>query len=156
MTFLARLLSTGFGIGYSPKAPGTMGALVTVVVYWFCPTRSPLFLFSFSFAVIIIGIITSSITEKEFQNKTANYALRDPAIIIIDEIAGMLTALIFIPKKLPFVIIAFLLFRFFDIAKPFPINRVEKLPSGWGIMFDDVIAGIFSNIILQISLLIFN
>jgi len=156
MAFLSRLISTGLGIGYFPKAPGTVASLATVVVYWFCPTVSMLSFLCFCLFIVLIGIVTSSITEKEVQQKSGTNALHDPGIIIIDEIAGMLIALIALPKTVPFVIVAFVLFRFFDIVKPFPVNKAEKLPSGWGIMFDDVVAGILANIILQLSILILN
>ena len=151
----ARIISTGIGIGYFPKAPGTMGSLATIIIFWFCPDLSlQLFLF-FCAIITLVGIIASSITEKEFQQKHGDNNLHDPGIIIIDEVAGMMVALIAIPKTLPMIIGAFVLFRFFDIVKPFPINKVEKLPSGLGIMSDDILAGIFSNIILQIIVLIF-
>ncbi|MBC8183322.1 phosphatidylglycerophosphatase A [candidate division KSB1 bacterium] len=156
MTFLARIISTGLGIGYFPKVPGTAGSLATVIVFWFCPDLLTLpFIFLCVF-IILVGIITSSITEKEFQQKSGDNTLHDPSIIIIDEIAGMLVALIALPKTLPFVIAAFLLFRFFDIVKPFPVNKAEKLPAGWGIMLDDVVAGILANVILQLGRLILN
>ena len=154
MVFLARLFSTGLGIGYSPVAPGTMGALATVIIYWFCPDLSALQLFVFCIVITLIGIFTSSITEKEFQENAGNNSLHDPGIIIVDEIVGMLVALIALPKTLPFIIAAFVLFRFFDIVKPFPIKKIEKLPTGWGIMLDDIAAGIFSNVILQLILVI--
>ncbi len=156
MTFLARLISTAFGIGYSPIGPGTMGALATVIIYWFSPELTTLQLVLFCIFITLLGVFTSSITEKEFQKRAGNNKVHDPGIIIIDEIAGMLVALIALPKTLPLVIAAFFLFRFFDIVKPFPIKKIEKLPTGWGIMFDDVAAGIFSNIVLQLIIVIFH
>ena len=116
----------------------------------------PIVLFCPALSMSSICTFTSSITEKEFQKKAGNNKIHDPGIIIIDEIAGMLFALIALPKTLPLVIAAFFLFRFFDIVKPFPIKKIEKLPTGWGIMFDDVAAGIFSNIVLQLTLRIFH
>ena len=88
------------------------------------------------------------------QEKAQDKQLNDPGIIVIDEMAGMLVAFIAIPKELIFIIAAFILFRFFDIVKPFPINIVENLSSGWGIVLDDFVAGIFANIVLQIIILI--
>jgi phosphatidylglycerophosphatase A len=155
MKFFARLISTGLGIGYFPKAPGTIASLATVVVYWYSPDISTLFILCFCLCFFLIGVVSSSVTEKEVQQKSGNNALHDPGIIIIDEIAGMLIALIALPKTVPFAIAAFILFRFFDIIKPFPVNKAERLPSGWGIMLDDVLAGIFANIILQLSRFIF-
>jgi len=156
MILIARLFSTIFGVGYFPVAPGTMGTLVTVIIYWFFPELTTLQLFLSLIFITFLGVISSSVTEKEFQRNAGDKSLHDPGIIIIDEVAGMLAALIAIPKTLPFVAAAFLLFRLFDITKPFPIKKIEKLPSGWGIMLDDVAAGTLSNIILQITILIFH
>ncbi len=154
MTFLARIISTGLGIGYFPKAPGTVASLATVIVFWLCPGLSALPFILLCVFIILVGIVTSSITEKEFQQKSGDSSLHDPGIIIIDEIAGMLVALIALPKTVPIVIAAFILFRLFDIVKPFPVNKAEKLPTGWGIMADDVVAGILSNVILQLGVLL--
>lgn len=156
MTLISRLISTGLGVGYFPGAPGTMGTLAGVVVFWFCPQVSAFQLILICLGLTVIGIYSASITEKEMQNKVGSDELHDPEIIVIDEIVGMLVALIAIPKTLKFVVAAFILFRIFDIAKPFPIKKIEKLPSGWGIILDDVAAGIFANLILQIGIRIFH
>lgn len=156
MTLISRLISTGLGVGYFPIAPGTMGTLAAVVVFWFCPQVSIFQLILICLGLTAIGIYSASITEKEMQNKAGSDELHDPGIIVIDEIVGMFVALIAIPKTLNFVIAAFILFRIFDIAKPFPIKKIEKLPSGWGIILDDVAAGLFANIILQIVIIIFH
>jgi phosphatidylglycerophosphatase A len=155
MHFVSRLISTCLGLGYAPIAPGTIGALVTVVICWICPDLSSVQFFLMMVFVICLGILTASITEKEFQQKRSNKDLRDPGIIIIDEVAGMLVALVAIQKSILLFGAAFVLFRFFDIVKPYPIKKFEKLPSGWGIVSDDVIAGLFANVILRLVTLIF-
>ena len=155
MKILARIISTGLGLGYFPKAPGTVGSLAPAIVFWLIPEISTVPFLLFCVFIFVIGVITSSITEKEFQKKTGDSTLHDPGIIVIDEIAGMLVALIALPKTLVIVIAAFILFRVFDIFKPFPVKNAQKLPAGWGIMADDVVAGVLSNVVLQICLLIF-
>lgn len=153
--FLSRLISTAFGIGYFPYGPGTLSALAVIFVYLFCPRIDIIHFIAIILAVTFLGVATSTITEKEMQIKSGESELHDPGIIVIDEIVGMLFALIALPHKLKFILPAFILFRFFDIVKPFPINKCEKLPAGWGIMLDDVVAGIFANIIIQIPMIIF-
>ena len=78
----------------------------------------------------------------------------DPGLVVIDEFAGQWIALIFVPQTIPVYLAAFVLFRFFDILKPFPVRQAEKLPAGWGVMTDDIMAGLYANITLQILLLL--
>lgn len=78
---------------------------------------------------------------------------KDSSKVVIDEAAGMSLSLLFVPVELKYAIAAFVLFRFFDIAKPLYIRRLEKLPRGWGVMADDLLAGVYSNIIIQIIVL---
>ncbi|MFZ5518144.1 MAG: phosphatidylglycerophosphatase A [Candidatus Zhuqueibacterota bacterium] len=154
MIFFSRVIATFLGIGYSPVAPGTMGALALAVLYWFLPTLTALQLLGVICVVIFFGVHCSSVTEKATQEKLGHEKGNDPGIIVIDEVAGMLIALIALPKTLPYVAAAFVLFRVFDIFKPFPVRKFEKLPAGWGIMFDDVMAGIYANLILQIAVFV--
>ena len=153
---LSRIISTGLGVGYFPVAPGTMGSLEAVLIYWFSPPIALEIFATIILAVTLIGVISSSITEKEVREKSGDSELHDPGIIVIDEIAGMFFALLFIPKSLILVSGAFVLFRFFDIVKPFPVKNLERLPSGWGIMLDDIAAGIMANLLLQLIIMIFN
>lgn len=155
MKFLARLISTGLGIGYSPIAPGTMGALVIAILYWFAPPITLPVLLGVILILTMLGIPCATITEREMIRLVGDERGEDPSIVIIDEIIGMLVTLIAIPKTGKLLLLAFLLFRFFDIVKPFPIRKVEQLPEGWGIVFDDVVAGIYANLVLQAGLIIF-
>jgi len=150
MILLSRVIATFFGIGYSPVAPGTMGALAVTLLYWYLPTFSILYLLAGVWVVIFLGVRCSTVVEKAEQEKLGQEKGTDPGFIVIDEVAGMLIALIALPKTLPHVAAAFILFRIFDIFKPFPVRKFEKLPAGWGIMFDDVMAGIYANLILQV------
>ena len=76
---------------------------------------------------------------------------KDPSSAVIDEVAGMGIAMLAIPNQWPFVIMAIILFRLFDIWKPYPIRELEKLPGGWGIMTDDLLAGVYANVWIQIG-----
>ena len=94
--------------------------------------------------VLALGAVVSRISEKEFGH--------DARPIVIDEILGMGLALLFVPKQLAFFVAAFVLFRLFDILKPFPARQAERLPLGWGVMADDLVAGVYVNIVMQIFL----
>jgi phosphatidylglycerophosphatase A len=144
MKYFFLFLATGFGVGYSPVAPGTLGTLVAIPIYYFLSeTPSPLY------EITLIGFFFLSVWIS--QNAEIFFGKKDDQRIVIDEIMGFLITMLWIPKTIRFVIIGFLLFRFFDILKPFPIRRLEKrLKGGFGVVLDDVAAGIYGNIILQI------
>jgi len=139
------ITATALGSGFTPAAPGTAGSILGILIFWFIPLGTALQIF-ITAVILIIGVWSSGFVEKEKG--------KDPQIVVIDEVAGQWTALLFIPKEINWFIAAFLLFRLFDIAKPFPINRSQNLGGGWGIMIDDIIAGIYANVILQIGLLL--
>lgn len=141
---LANWFSTVLKIGYLPIAPGTWGSLVAVVI-WFLIIESTSTI-TFITAIIIIfilGVYTSSITERHLVQK-------DPSIIVIDEWVGQWIALLFVPKSLLLGLVAFALFRLFDIWKPYPIKLLDKYPKGWGIMLDDVLAGVYALLVLSV------
>jgi len=155
INIFARIISTGLGAGYSPIAPGTVGALIILIGYWICPEIGSWQLLMIIIGLSALGIYAATITEKEMKSKLGPDKGNDPGIIVIDEIIGMLIALIAIPKTTFFLVTAFMLFRIFDILKPYPARRFEKLPAGWGIVFDDVIAGIYANLLIQVGRIIF-
>jgi phosphatidylglycerophosphatase A len=140
-TTTSYIFATGFGCGYIPKIPGTVGSLLAVILVWFFPQDS-IMLFSISIILIVIGIPTSTIVER--------HEGKDSGKIVIDEIAGQILTFIFIPLTGINLVLGFVLFRIFDIWKPFPINQSQKLAKGWGIMVDDVLAAVYANIILQL------
>lgn len=146
--FLHLFFATGFYSGYSPFAPGTAGSLVGILIYMIPGVEKFFILIPISILFFIIGVITSSHLERKLGD--------DPSIVVIDEIVGMWVSLFFLPKQLAVYIGAFLLFRFFDIVKPPPARRAERLKGGWGIMLDDVFAGVYANIVLQVILLFWN
>src|SRR4030043_586419 len=138
------ILATGFGVGYSPIAPGTLGTLIAIVVYYFLSNiRSPIY------EITLIGFFFLSVWVS--QKAEIFFGKRDDQRIVIDEIVGFLITMIWVPKTIRFVIIGFFLFRFFDILKPFPIRRLEKgFKGGFGVVLDDVVAGVYANIVLHL------
>lgn len=154
MRLISKIISTTFGIGYCPIAPGTAASLFALLIYWFLPEINNLIFLSLIIFLFFIGVFTATITEKESIKRLGSEKGHDPSIIVIDEVIGELIAVFTIPKTISFFIAVFILFRLFDIFKPFPINASQKIPHGWGIVIDDVIAGISTNILIQIFILI--
>ncbi len=137
-------IGTGLGAGYAPLAPGTAGSLLAVIVFLLWPQNALCWIFVTLF-FLLIGIPVSTFIEKEKGE--------DPSLVVIDEVVGQWTTLLFLPFfNWKVALAGFFLFRLFDIWKPFPINLSQKLPAGWGIMVDDVLAGIYGNMVLQIIL----
>ena len=133
---------TVFGLGYFPYGPGTITSLATVVAWAFFPGASfmaNLFLIA---AVFAIGLFAS-------HKAVADLSDPDPSCVVIDEVAGQLVALSLLPRSASGMVLSFLLFRFFDIRKPWFIADLERLPGGFGIMADDVVAGLFAGLIGQ-------
>jgi phosphatidylglycerophosphatase A len=141
------LLATGFGVGYSPIAPGTLGTLISIPIYYsFSEIPSPIYEITLS-AFFFLSVWISA-------NAEIYYGKKDDQRIVIDEIMGFLITMLWIPRTVYFIIIGFFLFRFFDILKPFPIRRLEKrLKGGFGVVLDDVVAGVYATIILRLVLL---
>ncbi len=134
-------IATGAYVGYFPFAPGTLGSLWGIVFYYQFLELQPLFYVFITVVLFFAGVRISDRAEKIFGKK-------DDGKIVIDEISGMMFSLIFIPKKLELIIAAFVLFRIFDILKP--IKKLEKIEGGMGIMADDLLAGVLTNVLLQI------
>jgi len=140
-------LATGGYIGFIPFAPGTFGSLLGIPLFYFISSLPLLPAFSFIIAFILFSVWIAGKAEKSLKTK-------DPGCIVIDEIAGMGVTFFMIPFNLYLAIIGFIVFRFFDILKPFPVNYLEKrFTGGLGVVIDDVAAGIMSNIVLQIILI---
>ncbi|MCK4400962.1 phosphatidylglycerophosphatase A [bacterium] len=147
MKFLIKLISSVFFVGYSPYAPGTVGSLAGLGLYWILSRHCSSWLyFSVLALLFIIGILIGKKAEEVFEKK-------DCRKFVLDEVFGILIALISIPFSAFYMISAFILFRIFDILKPFPAKSLEKLPYGWGVMLDDAAAGIYANLALWIIVL---
>ena len=140
--FLSYSLCTVFGAGYFPIAPGTFTSiLAAVLVYLLYPEFLQLFL------SIIVVFICGLIFTKEIEKKDG----KDHRHIVIDELAGQWLTFLFIPNFTFITILTgFILFRIFDILKPFGINNLQSKKGGWGVMLDDILAGIYANVVLQI------
>jgi len=142
--FRAITISTFFYVGFLPFIPGTFGSLTGLLLYYLVKRNGLLYLLAAS-VVIVLGFLFSSEAEKALGSK-------DARPIVIDEVSGMLIALMFLPFDYRLVIIGFFLFRLLDTVKPFPASRLEKAQGSLGIMGDDIIAGAYTNIILQLVL----
>lgn len=140
------LLSSGFGVGYSPYAPGTCGSILGLLIF-LClnMTRYHSLTFQVMCAILlsIIGIMTAGMTSRIL-------GVKDPSLVVIDEITGMFISLIGHFPTVLNLLIGFFLFRLLDIYKPFPIRDMERLKGGLGIMADDILAGVITNICLCI------
>ena len=140
-------LATGFGLGRLPVAPATWASAAVTLLLLPDAARAPIVLGIALLVVLPLAVWSSGEAEKELGH--------DAHPIVIDEVAGMLVAVLGVPhaaeSPLLFLAAAFLLFRFFDIVKPFPINQVQRLPGGWGIVADDVLAGVATNLVLRLA-----
>jgi phosphatidylglycerophosphatase A len=141
---LARVLATWFGCGYSPIGPGTAGSLGALLVAW--PLRHQPQWFFILLALIFLAPAIWSASSTALQ-----VGKKDPQIVVIDEVVGQWIALAGVLTYSPIAwLIAFGLFRGFDIWKPWPVRRLERLPSGTGIVMDDVMAGIYAALVLYL------
>jgi len=140
-------LATGGFVGNIPFAPGTFGSLVGLPFCFFLSLCGISFAAIFTIAFIVLAIWVAQETEKLIKEK-------DPGCIVIDEIAGMMVALLGLPLD-PFTLVAgFLIFRILDIFKPFPARMLERtIPGGAGVVLDDIAAGIWGNLILRIVMI---
>ncbi|MEX2262522.1 MAG: phosphatidylglycerophosphatase A [Bryobacteraceae bacterium] len=148
-TKVAVLIATWFGCGYSPVAPGTAGALAALLIAWPLADLTgwhPLWLAVVSLAAMPVSVWASTITARKMARK-------DPGVVVVDEVLGQWMALsgAAVLSARAWVL-AFLLFRLFDIWKPWPIRRLEALPEGWGIVADDIAAGIYAALALTLVL----
>jgi len=152
VTRLAVFLATAGYSGYFPIAPGTMGSAVGLLVYaairWAQPPVPPI-----SEALVILVLFASGV----WAGTTAEryFGGIDPGPIVLDEVVGMLMTLAFIPVGLSGALVGFVLFRIFDVIKPFPARRFEALHGGLGVMADDAMAAIYANVSLRLLMVLF-
>ena len=145
--FTARLISSGIFIGYVPVASGTFGSLLVVVPFLLLSDYGVNIFWIFLPFLYFLGVWTASYCEELWG--------KDSGRIVIDEIVGMLVTLVFLPVNVKIVWLGFFIFRAFDIIKPPPIRWLERLPHGWGVMTDDLIAGIYANLVLRLIIYFF-
>lgn len=140
--FLVKTLTTFFGIGYLPLVPGTFGSAAGLALFYLVKNNTTVHIL-ITCALVSLGFLFAGQAEKIMNKK-------DARCIVIDEVSGMLLALLFIPYDIKLVIIAFFLFRIFDSLKPYPVGLLEGLKGSLGIMSDDIVAGLYTNFILQV------
>lgn len=150
MEKIVKFLSSGFYIGYSPYAPGTLGSLFALIIYLFF---TPQFIggrgyWVFLLIFVSLAIVLSDLGEKYFAEKDCQY-------IVIDEMAGLFITLAYLPKQWGYILVGVILYRFLDIKKLKFIKRIEKISGGLGIVLDDIVVGIMVNLFLQIMNWIF-
>lgn len=146
----ATLLATFFGVGRLRPGPGTWGSAATMLLWYALAYALPLVArtptaIALALVVILIGIPAATQVARAS-------AAKDPQFIVIDEVAGQLIALIAVPVAWKSFLAGFILFRAFDIVKPPPVRQLEKLPEGTGIVLDDVAAGIYALVVMQLLL----
>ena len=151
---LARLIVTFFYIGHAKIAPGSIASLVTTLIFYFFAKHLISYLF------IIIILITSILAFFAVSIYTYELSEKDRSEIVIDEVIGQSIALLPLllfdqtnPPQLFMCIISLLFFRFFDIVKPYPINKFDKMNNTFGVIFDDILAGVFSALLLTLVLI---
>jgi phosphatidylglycerophosphatase A len=145
--FVARLVATAFGSGYAPFAPGTAGSAVGLLLFWPMAGLPWPWQASSSVVLFLVGSLAAGRVARRV-------GLKDPGIVVVDEVVGQwvtLTALPFTPVT---AAVGFLLFRVMDVVKPWPARDLERLPGGWGIVADDVAAGIYAHLVLRVGLVV--
>jgi len=148
MRKIIKFTTSFFYLGHSPFMPGTLGSLAGLLIYFVVKDKLLIYIFSILF-LFALGMIFSSEAERIYKRK-------DAQTIVIDEACGMMLSMFLVPYSLWAMILGFILFRTFDILKPPPARRIENFSGAFGIMFDDVIAAIYANFILQIATRIFH
>ncbi|MEA3488937.1 MAG: phosphatidylglycerophosphatase A [Candidatus Omnitrophota bacterium] len=136
------LIATVFGLGYFPVAPGTAGSVAGLALCLLLH-KNPVLYIGVFIILFVAGLISAGRVESQSQ-------IKDPSIVVIDECACIFSVFLFVPINLPIILTGFFLYRLIDIIKLPPMRSLEKLRGGWGIMLDDLISGIYTNLILQI------
>ena len=145
-TRLALAIATVFGVGYAPIAPGTFGSAAGLLLWWLLPASTGVQ----ATAIVVLfaaGSWGASVAERHFGRT-------DPGQVVADEVMGMLITLFLNPVGWRGALAGFLLFRVFDVIKPYPANRLEQLHGGIGVMADDAMAAVYANLALRAALYI--
>lgn len=139
MSFLIKMVATVLGVGYLPLAPGTWASALAVVFAWYSTGCPICWFLGFS----AVGLWACAPARKVFGKE-------DPSQFVMDEVCGMLLSVLWLPRTVAVYGAAFLLFRLFDVWKPGPVRSVQNSPHPWSIMLDDLLAGVFANLVLQV------
>ncbi|HZP64580.1 MAG TPA: phosphatidylglycerophosphatase A [Terriglobales bacterium] len=146
----ATVIATFFGIGRLRPGPGTWGSLATALVWWALSRIIPPHMQLLACGVLALLVIVVGIPASTRVARAAG--LEDPQFVVIDEVAGQLITLLAVPVSWKSLLLGFILFRGFDMTKPPPARQLEQLPGGLGIVMDDVAAGLYALLIMQVSL----
>lgn len=141
---ISEWIATCFKVGYLPLAPGTWGSVFAILLWWVLLKDLNTYIFG---AIIIIFLLIGIVVSNIIIDQSGDH---DPSHIIIDELVGQWLALFLLPEGFFNIAISFILFRFFDIIKPWPIRLIEKLPKGLGVMSDDLTAGLITLVLIQV------
>jgi phosphatidylglycerophosphatase A len=141
---LGLAVATVFGVGYAPVAPGTFGSAAGLLIWWLLPASTGIQAAAIA-AIFVAGSWGSNVAERHFGRT-------DPGQVVIDEVMGMLITLFLNPVGWIGALAGFLLFRVFDVIKPYPANRLEQLHGGIGVMADDAMAAVYANLALRAAL----
>jgi len=145
---LGLFIATCGYLGYVPVAPGTFGSAAGLVVFaavrW---SGSPALELAVIILLFAVGVWSANAAERHFGGV-------DPAPVILDEVVGMLITLAFLPVNITGAVVGFLLFRLFDVVKPWPANRLEALHGGLGVMADDAMAGVYGNVAMRLLVVV--
>ena len=145
--FYHEMVATGLGVGHFPYGPGTMGALLAILI-WLLITTTTGYPTWLVLTVILVGVFT--LLGVWSSNVAERYWGEDPSRVVIDEVVGQWITLLAVPAAYEWwhVLLALILFRFFDIVKPLGVRKMEQFKGGWGIMADDILAGCYGAILL--------
>jgi phosphatidylglycerophosphatase A len=138
---LAFVIATWGGAGYAPVASGTVGSAVALVLLWLIPFTLTGLAITLG-ALVVGGLWAGGRVERALEQK-------DPGIIVVDEVAGMTLSVLLLPRTIPVLLVAFFLFRLFDVWKPFPARESQAFTGGLGVMIDDLIAGAYALILVM-------
>ena len=144
MQRLALLVATVLGVGYAPLAPGTFGTAAGLLLWALLPAEPAVQAIAIV-ALFAVGSWSGSVAERHFGRT-------DPGQVVVDEVMGMLITLFMNPVGCRGAVAGFFLFRVADVLKPFPANRLERLPGGVGVMADDAMAAVYANLVLRVAL----
>lgn len=142
INLIEKVIGSGFYTGYIPNASGTFASLLAYIIFLIPGFENPTFLMLLISVSIVIGV--------KIADKFESIYGKDPPQFTLDEFIGSWISLLFLPKKVWFIIPTFFVWRLLDIYKPFPANFFEKLKGGWGVILDDLISGIYTFILIQL------
>jgi phosphatidylglycerophosphatase A len=143
--FWIKCIASACGAGYAPIVPGTFGTLAAVPLFYLIAIYGNRWILGLA-AIVLFGIGVWVSTKAEIL-----YGRKDPSKVVIDEVMGFLVAMLFLPFQVKYVLISFVVFRIMDIVKPWPAQQIQVLHGGWGIMLDDLFAGIYSGLVILLG-----